>query len=89
MGDLRRETARIRAGLVARGVGRGDRVAAYMPNIPETVAAFLDGRRYGGKDFDRSASSSGSRPRWEEVVRLGCFSGDENGSKYRVPRMPC
>ena len=31
----------IAAGLRALGVGRGDRVAAYMPNIPETVAAFL------------------------------------------------
>ena len=40
-GDLRRETARIRAGLVARGVGPGDRVVAYLPNIPETTAAFL------------------------------------------------
>ena len=40
-GDLRRETAGIRAGLVAHGVGRGDRVAAYMPNIAETIAAFL------------------------------------------------
>jgi acetoacetyl-CoA synthetase len=40
-GELRSETAAIRAGLVARGVGRGDRVAAYMPNIPETIAAFL------------------------------------------------
>jgi acetoacetyl-CoA synthetase len=40
-GDLRRETARIRAGLAARGVGRGDRVVAYLPNIPETTAAFL------------------------------------------------
>src|SRR3954447_9389492 len=40
-GDLEREAARIRAGLVDLGVGRGDRVAAYMPNIPETVAAFL------------------------------------------------
>ncbi len=39
--DLRRETARIRAGLAARGVGRGDRVAAYLPNIPETIAALL------------------------------------------------
>ncbi|MBJ7332520.1 MAG: acetoacetate--CoA ligase, partial [Solirubrobacteraceae bacterium] len=37
---LRAETAAIRAGLVARGVGRGDRVAAYLPNIPETIAAF-------------------------------------------------
>jgi acetoacetyl-CoA synthetase len=40
-GDLRRETARIAAGLRAAGVGKGDRVAAYMPNIPETLAAFL------------------------------------------------
>jgi acetoacetyl-CoA synthetase len=40
-GDLRRETARIAAALRARGVGEGDRVCAYLPNIPETVAAFL------------------------------------------------
>ncbi|HEU4974113.1 MAG TPA: acetoacetate--CoA ligase [Baekduia sp.] len=39
--ELRRETARIRAGLAARGVGEGDRVAAYLPNLPETIAAFL------------------------------------------------
>jgi acetoacetyl-CoA synthetase len=38
---LRRETARIRAGLTRLGVGRGDRVVAFMPNIPETMAAFL------------------------------------------------
>jgi acetoacetyl-CoA synthetase len=40
-GDLREMTARIRAGLVAAGVGRGDRVVAYLPNIPETIAALL------------------------------------------------
>src|SRR5207248_6359475 len=40
-GRLREETAAIAAGLRAAGVGEGDRVAAYMPNIPETVAAFL------------------------------------------------
>ena len=33
--------ARIAGGLRALGVGRGDRVAAYVPNIPEAVAAFL------------------------------------------------
>ncbi|MGE5636221.1 MAG: acetoacetate--CoA ligase, partial [Nocardioidaceae bacterium] len=37
----RRGTAAIAAGLRRLGVGRGDRVAAYMPNIPETMAAFL------------------------------------------------
>lgn len=40
-GRLRAETARIRAGLVRLGVGRGDRVAAYLPNIPEALAAML------------------------------------------------
>src|SRR3954465_8076286 len=39
--ELREQTARVAAGLRAMGVGRGDRVAAYMPNIPETIAAFL------------------------------------------------
>jgi acetoacetyl-CoA synthetase len=40
-GQLRERTAAIRAGLAARGVGRGDRVAAYLPNVPDTIAAFL------------------------------------------------
>jgi acetoacetyl-CoA synthetase len=40
-GDLGRQTASMVARLRALGVERGDRVAAYMPNIPETVAAFL------------------------------------------------
>jgi acetoacetyl-CoA synthetase len=39
--ELRSQTARVRAGLKAMGVERGDRVVAYMPNIPETIAAFL------------------------------------------------
>ncbi|HWC27754.1 MAG TPA: acetoacetate--CoA ligase, partial [Solirubrobacteraceae bacterium] len=39
--ELRALTARIQDGLRALGVGRGDRVVAYMPNLPETVAAFL------------------------------------------------
>jgi acetoacetyl-CoA synthetase len=40
-GELRDRVARIAAGLRAMGVGRGDRVAAYIPNIPEATAAFL------------------------------------------------
>jgi acetoacetyl-CoA synthetase len=90
-GELHDQTARIATGLRRLGVGPGDRVAAYMPNIPETIAAFLasasigavwssaapefgarsvidrfaqiepkvllavDGYRYGGRDFDRTA----------------------------------
>jgi acetoacetyl-CoA synthetase len=40
-GDLRARVAAIRGGLVARGVAEGDRVAAYLPNVPDTLAAFL------------------------------------------------
>jgi acetoacetyl-CoA synthetase len=40
-GELRELTAQIAAGLRASGVTHGDRVVAYMPNIPETTAAFL------------------------------------------------
>jgi acetoacetyl-CoA synthetase len=40
-GRLREEVAAIASGLRALGVEPGDRVAAYLPNIPETVAAFL------------------------------------------------
>jgi acetoacetyl-CoA synthetase len=90
-GELRALTARIAAGLRAQGVSTGDRVVAYLPNIPETIAAMLataslgatwssaapefgarsvidrfqqiepkvllavDGYRYNGRDFDRSA----------------------------------
>jgi len=39
--ELRRQVAACRAGLVRRGIARGDRVVAYLPNIPETVVAFL------------------------------------------------
>jgi acetoacetyl-CoA synthetase len=40
-GELRDQTARVRAGLRRMGVGRGDRVAGYLPNGPHTIAAFL------------------------------------------------
>lgn len=39
-GELRERTAAIAAGLRELGVGEGDRVAAYLPNLPETAAAF-------------------------------------------------
>ncbi len=39
-GELRERVARARAGLQRLGVGPGDRVAAYLPNIPETLIAF-------------------------------------------------
>ncbi|MEU0797778.1 acetoacetate--CoA ligase [Amycolatopsis sp. NPDC005961] len=40
-GELREQVEKARAGLARLGVGRGDRVVAYLPNIPETVVAYL------------------------------------------------
>ena len=113
-GELAEQTARIRAGLQALGVGRGDRVAAYLPNILETIPAFfavaslgaiwssaapefgarsvidrfaqiepkvllaVDGYRYGGRDFDRSANVdaiAAEIPGLERTVRFGYLDG--------------
>jgi acetoacetyl-CoA synthetase len=40
-GQLRKLTAEIAGGLRDLGVGPGDRVVAYVPNIPEAMAAFF------------------------------------------------
>lgn len=40
-GELRRDVARFAAGLRSLGVTQGDRVAAYLPNCPEAVVAYL------------------------------------------------
>ena len=39
--ELRRQVAALALHLRAQGVAKGDRVAAYLPNIPEAMIAFL------------------------------------------------
>jgi acetoacetyl-CoA synthetase len=39
--ELHDAVARVAAGLLARGLVPGDRVAAFMPNVPETLIAML------------------------------------------------
>lgn len=40
-GEFDAEVCRLAGALQALGVGRGDRVALYMPNVPETYVAFF------------------------------------------------
>jgi acetoacetyl-CoA synthetase len=40
-GELRAQVAALAAGLRGLGVEKGDRVVAYLPNIPEAIVAFL------------------------------------------------
>lgn len=39
--ELRQQVAQLAAALRAAGVCRGERIAAYLPNLPETVIAIL------------------------------------------------
>ena len=114
-GELRARVAAAAGGLRALGVGPGDRVVAYLPNIPEAVIAFLatasigaiwsscspdfgassvvdrfaqiepkvlftvDGYRYGGRDFDRTAVLAGLQaemPSLERTVVLPYLAED-------------
>ena len=101
--ELSRAVASVAAGLRRLGLKRGDRVAAYLPNIPEAVIALLatasigaiwsscspdfgersvvnrfrqieptvlitvDGYRYDGRDFDRTAVSEEIRRNLPEL----------------------
>lgn len=67
--ELRDRVGRARAGLRRLGVGRGDRVAAYLPNIPEaTVLLFATASL--GAVFSSCAPEFGSRSvvdRWRQI----------------------
>ncbi|HYM46075.1 MAG TPA: acetoacetate--CoA ligase [Solirubrobacteraceae bacterium] len=58
--QLTEQVATVAAGLRALGVGRGDRVVAYMPNIPETLVAFLASASLGAI-FSSAAPEFGAR----------------------------
>ncbi len=59
-GELRGQVDAVAAGLRALGVGRGDRVVAYMPNIPETLIALLASASIGAI-FSSAAPEFGAR----------------------------
>ncbi|HKX76095.1 MAG TPA: acetoacetate--CoA ligase, partial [Acidimicrobiia bacterium] len=46
-GELRQQVAAFASALAEAGVGAGDRVAAWMPHVPETVIAFLAANSIG------------------------------------------
>src|SRR5918998_729823 len=67
--QLREEVRRVRAGLKRLGVGAGDRVAAYAPNIPETYVLMLAAASLGAV-FSSCAPEFGARSvidRWQQI----------------------
>jgi acetoacetyl-CoA synthetase len=66
---LREQVRRVRAGLLRLGVGVGDRVAAYAPNIPETYVLMLATASLGAV-FSSCAPEFGARSvidRWQQI----------------------
>jgi len=69
VGELREQVRRVRAGLRRLGVQPGDRVAAYAPNIPETVVLLLAAASLGAV-FSSCAPEFGARgvlDRWRQI----------------------
>jgi len=67
--QLRDRVGRVRAGLKSRGIGKGDRVAAYAPNIPETYVLMLAAASLGAV-FSSCAPEFGARSvidRWRQI----------------------
>ncbi|HEX5541123.1 MAG TPA: acetoacetate--CoA ligase [Micromonospora sp.] len=67
--QLRDEVRKVRAGLQRLGVTRGDRVAAYAPNIPETFVLLLATASLGAV-FSSCAPEFGTRSvtdRWQQI----------------------
>ncbi len=82
---LRDQVARARAGLVRLGVGPGDRVAAYLPNISEAVVLLLATASLGAV-FSSCAPEFGTRSvvdRWSQIdpVLLVAVDGYRYGDK--------
>ncbi|HEX7224987.1 MAG TPA: acetoacetate--CoA ligase [Candidatus Limnocylindria bacterium] len=67
--QLRDEVARVRAGLRRLGVGPGDRVAAYLPNVPEAAIGLLATASLGAT-WSSCAPEFGTRSvvdRWSQI----------------------
>jgi acetoacetyl-CoA synthetase len=67
--ELRDLVGQVRMGLLAAGVGEGDRVAAYCPNVPETLAVLL-GCASLGAIFSSCAPEFGTQSvtdRWRQI----------------------
>lgn len=80
--ELQDAVARCRAGLVRLGVGRGDRVAAYLPNVHETIVAFLAAASLGAV-WSSCAPEFGVRAvidRWSQLAPTVLFAID--GYRY-------
>ncbi len=91
--ELRRDVARCAAGFRALGVRKGDRVAGWLPNIPETIVAMLAtaslGAIWTSCSPDFGVEGIVDRFGQTEPVVLLCCDGYQYGGKVHdlLPRL--
>jgi acetoacetyl-CoA synthetase len=89
--ELQQKVSSVAKALQAMGVQRGDRVVAYMPNIPETIIAFLAcasmGAIWSSCSPDFGTSSVIDRFKQIEPKVLFAVDGYQYGGKHfdRIP----
>src|SRR4029077_13021824 len=88
-GELRGEVARVAAALQAHGVRSGDRVAAFMPNMAETVIAMLATASLGaiGSSCSPDVGVAGAVDRFGQIEPRVLFTVD--GYRYAGQRIDC
>src|SRR6202051_2560330 len=84
-GELSARVAAAAGGLRALGVARGDRIVAYMPNIPETLIAFLATASIGAI-WSSAAPEFGARSVIDRFAQIEpkvllCCDGYRHGGK--------
>jgi acetoacetyl-CoA synthetase len=91
-GHLAREVARVARGLRSLGVGRGDRVAALLPNVPEAVIGLLAAASLGAI-WSSCSPDFGARSvidrfaQIEPKVLLACDGYAYHGKEYSRAEM--
>ncbi|HEX2493957.1 MAG TPA: acetoacetate--CoA ligase [Steroidobacter sp.] len=87
--ELRRETARIASGLRQAGVVEGDRVAGYLPNMPEAVIAMLATTSLGAvwSSCSPDLGLSAMLDRFEQIKPKVLFAAD--GCQYAGKALDC
>ena len=87
--NLNSSVAKISYWLKACGIKKGDRIAAYLPNIPETVVAYLSTSASGGiwSSCSPDFGTAGVIDRFSQINPKILFIGDKyfyNGKKISI-----
>ncbi len=92
--DLNLNVLQISSWLKSNGIQKGDRVAAYLPNIPETVTAYISTAAIGAiwSSCSPDVGTVGVIDRFSQITPKILFIGDKyfyNGKKINIlERLP-